>query len=59
MRLHRALRKAGVPSYLVTVKGAEHGEVGGVADAKVKAFFAKYLRGAAVEVSSPTAERPR
>lgn len=49
-----ALRKAGVPSYLVTIKGAGHVDLGTVADGRVKAFFDKYLRGQSVEAPTTT-----
>ncbi len=45
VRLDTALRKAGVPSYFVAVKGAGHGNFGTAADARVKAFFDRYLIG--------------
>jgi acetyl esterase/lipase len=52
VRLDAALRKAGVPSYFVTVKGGGHGDFGTAADNRVKAFFAKYLCGKDVEIST-------
>ena len=45
VRLDTALRWAGVQSYFVTIKGAGHGNFGTVADARLKTFFDKYLRG--------------
>lgn len=56
VRFDAALRKAGVPSYFVTVKEAGHG-IGAAADDRVKAFFAKYLLGKHVEVSTATINR--
>lgn len=53
-RLDAALRKAGVPSYFVTIQGAGHGDFGTAADDRVSAFFAKYLLGQRVEVSTAT-----
>lgn len=50
--LDRALRAAGVPSYLVTVRGAGHGSFGTSADDRVLAFFDRVLRGRDVEVST-------
>lgn len=54
VRLDAALRSDGVPSYFVTVKGAGHGKFGIAADDRVQAFFAKYLLGKRVEVSTAT-----
>ena len=54
VRFDAALRKAGVPSYLTTVKGAGHGDFGIAVDGRVKAFFDNYLQGKAVEISTST-----
>jgi acetyl esterase/lipase len=54
VRLDAALRKAAVPSFLIRVEGAGHGNFGTSADGRVLAFFNKYLRGQNVEV--PTTE---
>jgi acetyl esterase/lipase len=56
VRLDTALRKAGVTSYFVTVKGAGHGEFGVAANDRVKAFFDKYLQGKDVQISTATIE---
>jgi len=58
LRLDTALRKAGVPSYLVTVKGAGHGDFGNAANDRVAAFFAKYLLGKDAEISTEAIEKP-
>jgi acetyl esterase/lipase len=58
VRLDAALRKAGVPSYFVTVKGGGHGDFGTAADDRVKAFFDKYLRGKDVEISIEPLKKP-
>ena len=58
VRLDAALRKAGVPSYFVTVKGGGHGDFGTAADDRVKAFFDKYLRGKDVEISNEPLDKP-
>jgi dipeptidyl aminopeptidase/acylaminoacyl peptidase len=57
IRLDAALRKAGVPSYFVTVKGAGHGNFNTAADDRVKAFFDKYLRGKDVQISTATIDQ--
>ena len=54
VRIDAALRKAGVPSYLVTIEGAGHGDFGTAADDRVKALFDEYLLGQRVEVSTAT-----
>lgn len=43
VRLDAALRKAGVPSYFVKVKGASHSDFPSAVDKRAEAFFAKYL----------------
>jgi dipeptidyl aminopeptidase/acylaminoacyl peptidase len=58
VRLDAALRKAGVPSFFVTVKGGGHGDFGTAADDRVEAFFDKYLRGKDVEISTEPLNRP-
>jgi acetyl esterase/lipase len=58
VRFDAALRNAGVPSHLVGVAGAGHGDFGGAADDRVEAFFARHLHGKSVEVSTETI-RPR
>ncbi len=50
LRLDAALRKAGVPSYLVTIEGGGHGDFDTVADGSVRAFFDRYLCGKDVRV---------
>jgi len=50
LRMDTALRRAGVPSYLVTIEGAGHGDFGRIADARVVSFFEKTLRGRPVRV---------
>jgi acetyl esterase/lipase len=52
VRLDAALRKAGVPSYFVTIEGGGHGDFGTAADDRVEAFFAKYLLGKPAVVST-------
>lgn len=54
LRLNEALHKAQVPSYFVTIKNADHGNFGTVADDRVKAFFDKYLRGKDTTISTET-----
>jgi acetyl esterase/lipase len=54
VRLDAALRKVGVRSYFVTVKGAGHGNFGTAADDRVREFFGKYLRGMNVHISTAT-----
>lgn len=54
LRLNEVLHKAQVPSYFVTIKNADHGKFGTVADDRVKAFFDKYLRGKDVKISTET-----
>jgi acetyl esterase/lipase len=54
VRFDAALRKAAVPSYFVTVKGAGHGDFDTAADDRVNAFFDKFLRGQDVEISTAT-----
>ncbi len=54
VRMDSALRKAGVPSYFVTVKGAGHGDFGSEADDRVKTFFDKILLGKHIEISTET-----
>ena len=58
VRLDAALRKAGVPSYFVTVKGGGHGDFGTATDDRVKAFFDKYLRGKDAEISTEPLNKP-
>lgn len=48
--LHEALTSAGVPSYLISVKGGDHGDFGASADQRVLAFFDRYLRGLSVRI---------
>ena len=55
-RIDATLKKAGVPSYFVTVEGAGHGNFGRAADDRVEAFFGKYLLGKDVEISTKTIE---
>ena len=50
--LDRALRAAGVSSYLVIATGARHGGFGPSGDARVRAFFDRFLRDADVEIST-------
>src|SRR5688572_33450658 len=50
LRMDAALRRAGVPSYFVTIEGAGHGDFGTIADRRVTAFFEKTLRGRRVQV---------
>jgi dipeptidyl aminopeptidase/acylaminoacyl peptidase len=57
VRMDATLRKAGVVSYFITVKGGGHG-FGTVADGRVKAFFDKYLRGKDVEISTEPLNKP-
>ena len=57
-RLDAALRKAGVPSYFVTVKGGGHDDFGTAADDRVEAFFDKYLRGKEVVISTEPLKKP-
>jgi acetyl esterase/lipase len=52
VRLDAALRRAGVPSYFVTVDGGGHGDFGTAADDRVKMFFDRYLRGQNVLIST-------
>jgi hypothetical protein len=57
VRLDAALRKAGVPSFLVTVKGAGHGKFGTAADGRVTAFFDEYLGGKNVTIPTATIDK--
>lgn len=50
VRLDAALKKAGVPSHLVTVPGAGHGDFPKDVDERTAAFFARYLLGKNVDV---------
>jgi acetyl esterase/lipase len=59
VRLDAALRKAGVPSYFVTVDGGGHGNFGTAASDRVEAFFDKYLRGKDVAVPTGPLQRPK
>lgn len=52
IRIDTALRRFGVPSYFVTVKGGGHGDFGTAADDRVKAFFDRYLRGQNVVITT-------
>lgn len=52
VRIDAALRKAGVPSTLVTIEGGGHGDFGSAADDRLEVFFAKLLLGASAEVST-------
>lgn len=52
IRIDRALRRAGVPSYFVTVKGGGHGDFSTSADDRVRAFFDRYLRGQNVVITT-------
>ncbi len=58
IRLDWALKKAGVPSYFVTVRGAGHGDFGTVADPSVKMFFDKHKHGQDVQVSTEPLDKP-
>jgi acetyl esterase/lipase len=58
VRLDAALRKVGVPSYFVTVKGGGHGDFGNAAADRVEAFFDKYLRGKDVKISTDPLIKP-
>jgi acetyl esterase/lipase len=57
VRMDATLRKAGVTSYFITVKGGGHG-FGNLADGRVKAFLDKYLRGKDVEISTEPLNKP-
>ena len=57
VRLDTALPKAGVPSYFVAVKGAAHGDFGTATDGRAEQFYAKYLLGKDVNVSTETIDR--
>jgi acetyl esterase/lipase len=59
VRMDAALRRVGVPSYFVTVKNGGHGDFGTAADARVKAFFDRYLRGENAVVSTAAITRSR
>jgi acetyl esterase/lipase len=50
LRMDAALRRAGVPSYFVTIEGAGHGDFGTIADRRIVAFFERTLRGRRVAV---------
>ena len=52
VRLDAALRAAGVPSYLVTIEGAGHGDFPPAADERAAAFFARCLLGKDAVVST-------
>jgi acetyl esterase/lipase len=52
VRLDAALRKLGIPSYVVTVQGAGHGDFPQSAETRLALFFAKYLLGRHVVVST-------
>jgi acetyl esterase/lipase len=58
VRLDAALRKAGVLSYFVTIKGGGHGDFGTAADDRLKAFFDRYLSGEDVEISTEPLNKP-
>lgn len=60
VRFDKALREAGVTSYLVTVEGGGHGGFPPEAEERLRAFFEKHLRGQEVEVSTePIGQRKR
>ena len=52
--LHRALQKAGVENYLVTIKGGGHENFGNVADGRVWQFLERMLYRRRVRVSTKT-----
>jgi acetyl esterase/lipase len=54
VRLDKALRKAGVRSYFIKVKGAGHGGFPRAVDERLAKFFAKYLLGKNVKISTKT-----
>ena len=56
-RLDRALRRVGVPSYFITVRGAGHGDFPTAADDRVRMFFDRYLRGQNVLISTAAIRR--
>ncbi len=58
IRLDAALRKAGVPSHFITVKGAGHGDPGTAAHDRVAAFYAKYLLGKDIGISTEAIQTP-
>lgn len=58
LSLHEALTAVGVPSYLIAVHGAGHGEVPEQAEERVGAFFANVLLGRDVEISTAPLHSP-
>lgn len=58
VRLDAALRQAGVPSYFVTVKGAGHGDFPKGVNERLQAFFARYLLGQQVDISTQPITKP-
>jgi acetyl esterase/lipase len=58
VRLDAALRKAGVPSYFITVKGAGHGDFPKGMNERLQAFFGRYLLGQKVDLSTEPIKKP-
>ncbi len=58
VRLDAALRKAGVSSYFITAKGAGHGDFPKGANERLQAFFARYLLGQQVDLSTEPITKP-
>lgn len=59
VKLDVALRKAGVPSYFITVQGGGHGTFGALANERVSAFLYHYLRGKEVLISREPLQQPQ
>jgi acetyl esterase/lipase len=59
VRLDRALTRAGVPSYLIPVVGADHGDFPDEAMDRTADFLAKVLLGKDVDISTTALKKPR
>lgn len=58
LRLDAALRQVAVPHVLLTVRGGGHGDFGTVADAQVRNFLERELRGQAIDVDTADLHMP-
>jgi dipeptidyl aminopeptidase/acylaminoacyl peptidase len=59
VRLDKALKAAGVPSYFITVTGGGHGGFPPQAEERAGTFFAKYLLGRDVEIATEPITAPQ